>query len=191
MKNLIYLILSLTLFAACAQPEGDNKNTTKKTVIIQGKSPTDYYNQFLYKDSKDCGHKDSFKYIASENISLRELVNDHEARALLYIYLEADGSFSADYDVDEIVERYGEGRIGLREVSRQTIYGRWSVNADGEILLGELGRGRSLIYNDRPSIDLELGSFFADKDIRYRDVILRNVLSTHGKRSDKNCGRTM
>lgn len=184
-------MLSLTLFSACAQPDGngDHKNTVQKTVTIQGKSPTDYYNQFLYKGSKDCGNKDYFKYLASMTLSLQDLINNHEARAFLYIYLNADGSFTADYDEDEILEHLGEGRIRTKPISRQIIEGQWSVTADGEIILGELGRGRSLIYNERPAIDLELGSFFADKGVRYRDVVLRSVFSTHGKRSDKQCGR--
>lgn len=195
MKKLIFLILSLTLFSACAQPDGNNKNTVKntvkKTVKIQGMSPTDYYNQFLYKGSKDCGNKDYFRYINSHNITVLDLYNDHEIRAQIYIYLNPDGTFSADYEEDEVLEHLGEGRISTKPIQRQTIYDRWSVTEDGEILLGKLGRGRSLIYNERPAIELEYGSFFADKGVRYKDGILRNVFSSAGMRSDKRCGRTM
>ncbi|MNK89487.1 hypothetical protein D3C87_1094980 [compost metagenome] len=191
MKNLIFLMLSLTLLAACAQSDGDSKNTVKKTVKIQGMLPADYYNQFLYKGSKDCGNKDYFKYINSDSIALLDRYNDHEIHAELYIYLNPDGTFSADYEESEILARLDESRISTKPIQHQTIYDRWSVTEDGEILLGRLGRGRSLIYNERPAIELEYGSFFADKSVRYKDVILRNVSSSAGMRADKRCGRTM
>lgn len=194
MKNLILLMLSLTFFAACAGSNGDGgsaPNTVQRTVTIQGKSPQEYYKQFLYHESTDCGQKDSFKFLSSLSISLFDLENGHEAQAELYVYLEADGSFYAEYEEDEIVQRYSNGSYATKPLLEEVINGRWSIDENGAILLGVLGRGTGLKYNNSETIDLTLGSYFADKRVRYRSVVLVKVSSFSGKRTDELCGRKL
>lgn len=195
MKKLIYLMLSLTVLAACS-PSGDggingiggsDSDKTKKTVMIQGMTPTDYYNQFLFKDSTDCGRSDSYKFLSSWSISLVDRVNGHETVGNLYLFLNADGTYYAEYKSDEIVEVSQEGAYWSRRILRETIQGKWSVTEDGEIILGQLGRGKSLIYNDMPAIDLALGGYFADKGIRYNSLVLTMATANHGKRNNPRC----
>jgi hypothetical protein len=196
MKKLIYLMLSLTFLAACSPGGGPgtgggaNSNNTQKTVTIQGKTPTEYYNQFLFVDSKDCGIDDWYRYPSVWNISLLDKVNGHDTAGTLRVYLYKNGTFFAEYDSDEHTPGPSPGIVQTSPVLRETVSDRWSVTEDGEILLGALGRGTSLIYNDMPAINLVLGSFFADKGVRYSDVVLTMNYSSHGKRNNPSCPRS-
>lgn len=193
MKNLIPLMLALTFLAACS-PSGDfggptgssPENEVKKTVTIQGMTPAEYYNQFLYEDSYDCGNKQMYRLLGNWNISLNKQVNDHEVQGSLRVFLYPDGTFAAEYDEDELGE---PGTIGrkITPVTRETVNDRWSITEDGEIILGVLGRGTSLMYNNGPGINFKFGSFFADKTIRYSDIVLFRISSTHGKRNNPRC----
>lgn len=203
MKNLLIMMLSLALFTACAEPsnstdpdksaESEIDETPSSPAIIQGMPAVDFYNQFLYKESRNCGgvFEDPTEYISSDTIEFLTVVDGRKTEGTLHVYLEARGKYSADYYEYSFSQIPAGGNKYVYKLAHKMIQGKWSITADGDILLGDLGRGQPSRYNGDPSIDLKLGKFFENKETRSLDIVLKMTISNMRKSSDKQCGRKL
>ncbi|WP_413942700.1 hypothetical protein [Bdellovibrio sp. HCB-162] len=190
MKKFILTTLLLTL-SACAPGGGGSSNTHTKSVIINGKTPREYYNQFLYKTSGECSKGTLYHhFVHSKDIVLGKTESGNPILGELYVFLIDENNFSADLLEKEVLS-YEENGYSYREHAFKSLKGRYEINDNGDILLEGLGSGRALKYNKSPAIDFAFSSYSIE-ELHGKTSILglsssSNPFMGRGHWTDKAC----
>lgn len=206
MKKLISIGLVALSLAACAKsndtqtareqvstssPSGGGGSTGN--VTVNGMSPKDYFDQFLYQKKGECGKENGIYYeFAStyfDHILLPEkFENGRDQIAEIALILLKDGSCMFDYDEwVHAPNEWNESTYSLQRATRRIC--KWQVHPEGYLEIEEIGTATALKINDKPGMMFTLGVDIISKGVAGKQVTLTKVYSTSGKMNEPvtNC----
>lgn len=209
MRNIIFTtLLSMTL-AACARsgdsgprqspspaanqntssPSEDSSGTTQSTVTVNGMSPKDYFDQFIYQKKGSC-NSDSGVYFQSlstfhDHILLPEkAANGRIQVGQIALYLQKDGTYVFDYD--EWVHSPKEWNSSSYDLIRATRrLGNWKVTPQGTLAIEGIGSGTALKINESPGVLFTMDTDLMSKGVAGQTVTMVRVFSSNGMNSEE------
>ena len=163
----LFLGLSLIL-AGCSA----SSNSESKSVLIGDKTPTEYYDQFIFEKNEDGTYR-LMKMDGSMRVRLNE---DGSRRAELSVkFFKSPNHFQALYEEGDFrVTSFGSD---FSNITAREFEGTWLLE-DSDIILSGLGRGVPLTLNDRPAIVVKLSSDIISAGVSKRAFTLQIVKST-------------
>lgn len=184
-KVSIFLGLAISiLLTACGGGSGGSGDgvTSSNTVLINDKTPREYYDQFLYKVTGSCEEKYlQFYYLTSNEVVLRKNQEGFPLYGAIDIYLTGQNTFEARYEERQVAKWRSSG-YEYNVMAKKVLKGSYSVSAEGRIEFQKLAVGRSLKYNGSDVIDLTFTNPIIDENLVGGTTILRMVSSSGGGR---------
>lgn len=194
-KYVLITLLGMSLMACQKSDSGsgsssgsENGTTHSKTVTINGMSPKEYYDQFLYRVEGDCSHYNhNFYYryfhLLTSDFNLGTLENGHDLKGETRLFLNNDGTYQAYYEELEIYKYIPDG-YEIQKYHEQELSGHWQVTEDGIIIIEGLGTGTALTYNDHPAIDFTYNTDIHSPGLKGKNSLMIKTSSNVGKKQD-------
>jgi len=181
MKSKISTIIMCLALSACGKPK-TTPETENQVLQEQESLLTDY----SYKVMDDCSKENPrYRYIGVADIVLPGLKDDKEVVALIYIFIEPNGSYSYEYEERQILKRLSNG-YSYSVILSQNYIGQWRSQGKTLVLEG-LGVIEEVVFNDslilmiRLTNDIRHGS-----GIKSRITTAYQVFSPQGKTMSAN-----
>lgn len=183
-----FVVLAGVSLVGCS---GESSSPTLKTksIQVQGKSPADYFNQFLYRVEGSCENpgKIRFRYLSSEDVSHGHLPNGNPVITQVRVYLRADQSFSADYVENEVLEYIPNG-YASRTLLEKKLKGSWRID-DERIVLEGVGNGTGVKFNGKDAVLFVFDHNISRQGLKGKVTFLRFPIGTSGEQSiNEYCG---
>lgn len=160
------------------QETGNNTDTVK--VTIHGKTPREFYDQFLFKTSGWCPNNLWFHFqVNNDALTLKKIENSEtRLRATFKVALIDESTFYYVYEEDEVTPTSDTGAMS-KSVYREENYDKYEITAEGNIKLGDLGVGKGIMYNKNPAMSFRFSK--SDREnLEGSWVILSTVSANYG-----------
>jgi hypothetical protein len=164
-------LVILSIFSACGR-SGDSKSTSSASYEVNGKKPDDYFRQFIYRETGECGTIHELHHYPkwdSSKIGVNAAGND--VLANLSLLLKDDGTYSAQYQ-EIFVRRYFSSGYTWDSHQEKIVIGRWSMEG-ANLVLSSLGTASALEYNGQDAIQLRMGVDLISPGMRDQVIVLR------------------
>lgn len=174
--RVMVIVLALSLLSGCGQSSGDSFGTKNESDAINGVAARQFYEGFLYR--YDSSRPLPYRYLSSSTSKLKELGNGQNLYFNMAVFLHADGSFVLDYA--ESVGTISGGIISTTQVFQKRMTGKWTVEKN-RLVLGEVGIGMGLQYNDENAVDFSFSQYFNEPTLLEKVALLNYVSSSQGE----------
>jgi hypothetical protein len=162
---------ALLALSACGKG-GDSSSSTSTTYEVNGKQPADYFRQFLYRETGECGTIHEYHhYPKSEAEKIGVNRNGKDVLASLSLLMQDDGTFSAFYQ-EITVRSYFDSGYYWESHQERVVSGRWSI--DGvNLVLSSLGVASALDYNGHAAMQLRVDADLLSPGLKGQMLTLR------------------
>lgn len=192
MKNTILLLSTIFFAAACSSSGGnDGESTSSRTVLLNGKTPEKYYEQFLDVKIGSCEEGNLyFKFVSLDSPVISQVENK-TYRLGGEIFLHSDQTYTFVYEERRVVKN--GGAITTKGYSynveyREKVKGRWKVNGIN-LELEDLGVANAIQLNGYDQILITFHRNMNLEGLKGLSVFGTYVDSTYGLQSfNEYCG---
>ncbi len=172
---IISTIFSMVNCAKDSSPGAGATDTNKKTISINGKSPQEYYSQFIYKITGECQQGNSNEYfVTSGDIKIGKQNNSMPIYAELEIRMFADYTYKAKY-IEKRVDKFIDNGYSYDITGVKDFQSKWSINNDGLLILEDIGVATALEYNGSPSFNLVFNKNQLSEGLNENSSMVRKI----------------
>lgn len=165
----------------------DNK-IGKEQLQIYGKTPEDYFSQFISKVEGTCNKNIKFQYLSVANFLIGKLENGHDLKAKVDIFLHEDKTFSLKYREMDFFDNT-EGIINYSITFEKTISGIWTIEND-KLLIGDFAVGNGLVIDKKSVLFLTFKKNINSDGVVGKSDIAMLISSANGEEtSESYCKR--
>lgn len=193
--SILLVAISLTACAKSSDPSPSNltqaptehqtEGSSTSTVTVNGLSPTDYFNQFIYQKKGECGSENGvyYEYASThfDHILLPEkFENGRDQIAEIALMLMKDGTCVFDYDEwVHAPNEWSESTYSLQRATRRLC--TWKIHSEGYLEIEGIGTATALKVNEKPGMMFKLNIDVISKGVAGQQVTFTKVYSTSGK----------
>jgi hypothetical protein len=176
--NLIFKIAAIgaVFFLSACGHHSESHSATTTTYDVNGMKPEDYFRQFLYRQTGQCGTiHEVHRYAKSETFKIGVNSAGKDALASLSIILKDDGTYRAFYQEIIVSSYFSDGSGYYWGPQREKVVsGLWGIYGD-RLALSALGQATALQYNGRPAMQLVPESDIFSAGLKGRVLLIRLI----------------
>lgn len=156
MKNVLTTtaLMATFLLAACGKG-GDSQSSATSSYEVNGKQPSDYFRQFLYQETGECGTIHEYHHYAkSADFKIGANGAGKDILASISLLMKGDGTYSAFYQ-EIVVRNYFSTGYVWDSHQEKIVSGRWTVES-ANLKLSSLGTASAINYNGHDALELRV-----------------------------------
>lgn len=178
MKAIIsILMIGMALLASGCGGSNESHSTTT-TYQVNGKTPEEYFRQFLYRETGTCGTiREAHHFAKSETVKIGVNPVGKDVLATLSIIMREDGTYAGFYQ-EVVVLRYFDNGYYWDSHQERIIHGNWMVSG-AQLVLSGIGTASALQYNGAPAMQLQVASNILSNGLKGRDLLIRRVEASY------------
>ena len=179
MKAIISILMfGMALLASGCGGSNESHSTTTTTYQVNGKTPEEYFRQFLYRETGACGTiHEAHHFAKSETVKIGVNPVGKDVLATLSIIMRDDGTYAAFYQ-EVVVLRYFDNGYYWDSHQERIVRGNWKVNG-AQLVLSGIGTASALQYNGVPAMQLQVANNILSNGFKGRDLLIRRVEASY------------